>query len=231
MLLEYCHISISWTYHAKYSVLESIKGCISSIQQNRLLDIFFVYLLMNICVGIQLRHVFITTYHLRLQEKNSESSPDSNYWWLHIFTKKCLLIVNVTNFGFGWVTAVGLEWDLMCGGEMIDWMGKVTVWEVSEIILKCGSLWFGHSINHEEKPVGRTSLKRALLNRILLLVGFELLEEVRVKAYPYVEIQGWRVERKVMEMPFSFLVSHIEAVDETLGAVQTPKNRRQKEKV
>lgn len=33
-----------------------------------------------------------------------------------------------------------------------------------------------------------------------------------------------------MEMPFSFLVSHIEVVNETLGAVQTPKNRTRKEK-
>lgn len=30
------------------------------------------------------------------------------------------------------------------------------------------------------------------MNRILLLVGFELLEEVRVKANLYVEIQGGR---------------------------------------
>lgn len=144
------------------------------------------------CVRIQLRHVFITTYHLRLQGKSPEFSPDSNYWRLQIFTKKCLIIVNMTNFGFRWVAAMGLEWDLICGYKMIDWMGKVTAWKFSETILKCGSLWFRHSINHKEKPVGRTSLKRALMNRILLLVGFELLEEVRVKAYPCVEIQGWR---------------------------------------
>lgn len=147
---------------------------------------------MNVCVRIQLRHVFITTYHLRLQGKSPEFSPDSNYWRLQIFTKKCLIIVNMTNFGFRWVAAMGLEWDLICGYKMIDWMGKVTAWKFSDTILKCGSLWFGHSINHKEKPVGRTSLKRALMNRILLLVGFELLEEVRVKAYPCVEIQGWR---------------------------------------
>lgn len=59
-------------------------------------------------------------------------------------------------------------------------------------MLKYGFLWFRHSMNHKEKPMGRTCLKRALMNRILLLVGFELLEEVRVKANLYVEIQGGR---------------------------------------
>lgn len=41
---RYCPISFSGTYQAKYSVLESIEGCISPIPQKRLLDVFFAYL-------------------------------------------------------------------------------------------------------------------------------------------------------------------------------------------